>query len=84
MNRLTPGEFLGFTTSTIFVVIIVGLFVNAIHLISAVVLFWLAMAVIVPCVPVPATFLWLKLWAMFRVDTANSPKKRVAARRKTE
>lgn len=78
--KLSPGDFLGFTTSTIFIVIICGLFLNALHVLSAVVLFWLAMAVIVPCVPVPATFLWLKLWAMFRVDTSGA-KKQVTRRK---
>jgi hypothetical protein len=80
-SKLTPPEFLGFTTSIIFVFVCGWLIWNAQQHLTPEWLFWLGFATLAPLVPVPALFVYSKIWAMFRVDTSGT-KRQVSRARK--
>lgn len=81
-SKLSPGEFLGFSTSIIFLIAFIWLMKNAIDHLTAEWLFWLGFATLAPLVPTPAILVYLKLYGMFRVDTSGT-KRQVSRARKS-
>jgi uncharacterized membrane protein len=78
-SKISPGEFLGYSTTIIFCAVLIFIGSDAVGHLTAAWLMYLAIGALVPMVPVPATFLWLKLWAMYKADTVGG-KKPVARR----
>jgi|SRR5215472_3558116 len=82
----SPGQYLGYSTTTIFVGVLGFLVYVAVTHLTPEWLFALGISVLAPCVVLFWVFLGLKLWAMFKVDTMEPMKKRVPSvqRRKRE
>lgn len=80
-SKITPGEFLGYATSTIFLFAFLWLMWNAQTHLTKDWLFWLGVATLAPLVPAPSIFVYFKMWAMFRIDTSGTTKRRTPAKR---
>jgi uncharacterized membrane protein len=81
-TKISPGEFLGYSTTIIFCAVLIFIGWDATSHLTAMWLMYLAIGALVPMVPVPATFLWLKLWSMYKSDTVGvkkSPARRLPA-----
>lgn len=78
--NMTPRDFLGFTTSTVFVIVFLWLIFNALGSLDSTWLHVLAFSVLGPTVLAWPVFLGFKLYGMFLID--KTPDK--AVRRTTK
>lgn len=75
--KLSPGEFLGFTTSTVFIIVICAVVFEGWQSLDSTWRIVIGLSVLIPACGMFTAFGILKLIAMYRVDTAPPEKKRV-------